>query len=688
MSEWTPQSAEERIGSLSETLRQHNHRYYVLDDPSISDFEYDQLLRELQSLEEQFPELARADSPTQRVGSAPSNAFSSVRHRRPMLSLGNAMDADELVEFDARVKRHLASQGSPVTGDIEYVCEPKFDGLAIELIYEEGSLACALTRGDGVTGEDVTVNVRTIGAIPLRLEPFPGLTIPSILEVRGEVYMPLEAFHAMNRRRETAGEAAFKNPRNAAAGSLRQLDSSVTAQRPLSFFAYALGVVEGMEGIEIRSQLHVLDVLRAWRMPVYSGIETVTGPQAVIAYWENTLAQRAALDMEIDGVVIKVNDHGLQSTLGEVSRSPRWAIAMKFPPEQQETRVNDIIVTVGRTGAMTPSADLAPVLVGGVTVSRATLHNEDEIRRKGVRKGDWVIVQRAGDVIPEVVRVLLDKRPPGTQPFEMPQVCPECGHQSVRPEGEAVARCGNQTSCGAQLKQRIKHWASRTAMDVDGLGDKLVDQLVDVGLIKDIADLYVLSHSQLADLERLGDKSAANLIEALEASKDRPLPRLLFGLGIRLVGAHVAEVLADHYGDIEAIQETSLDSLKDVDEVGPKVAASVRDYFDDPAVRSLIERLANGGVVFRTLDVAATPPTGGIDLSGQVWVFTGSLEQFSRPEAGQRVKALGAKVTGSISPKTTVVVAGPGAGSKLAKAQELGIQVLSESEFVEMLGME
>lgn len=688
MSDWTLQTAQERVESLSQALRQHNHRYYVLDDPTIDDFEYDQLLRELQTLEVQFPRLARADSPTQRVGSAPSNAFSSVRHRLPMLSLGNAMDADELVEFDARIKRHLASQGAPVTGDIEYVCEPKFDGLALELIYEEGSLVCAATRGDGVTGENVTANVRTIGAIPLRLEPFPGLTIPSILEVRGEVYMPLEAFHDMNRRRETAGEAAFKNPRNAAAGALRQLDSSVTAQRPLSFFAYALGVVEGLEGIDIRSQLHVLDVLRAWRMPVYSGIEAVTGPQTVIAYWENTLAKRAALDMAIDGVVVKVNDHTLQATLGDVSRSPRWAIAMKFPPEQQETRINDIIITVGRTGAMTPSADLAPVLVGGVTVSRATLHNEDEIRRKDVRKGDWVIVQRAGDVIPEVVRVLVDKRPPGTEPFVMPTECPECGHRAVRPEGEAVARCGNQTSCGAQLKQRIKHWASRIAMDVDGLGDKLVNQLVDVGLIKDIADLYTLTHSQLADLERLADKSATNLIEALEESKNRPLARLLFGLGIRLVGAHVAEVLADHYRGIEAMQEASLDSLEGVDEVGPKVAASVHDYFDDPAVQSLIERLVNGGVVFRTLDVAVSPPTGGIDLSGQIWVFTGSLEQFSRAEAGQLVKALGAKVTGSISAKTTVVVAGPGAGSKLTKAQELDVQVLSESEFVEMLGME
>jgi len=687
MSALTSEQAAARITSLSEALRQHNHRYYVLDNPSISDFEYDRLLRELQSLETAHPHLLRADSPSQRVGATPSDAFAPVRHRLPMLSLGNAMDSEELRAFDERIKRHLQSSGTSYPDAIPYVCEPKFDGLAIELIYEDGVLVCACTRGDGVTGEDVTANVRTIRAIPLRLEPFPGLTTPRILEVRGEAYMPLAAFDAMNNAREARGEAAFKNPRNAAAGSLRQLDPAVTAQRPLSFFAYALGTVEGLEGMTVGSQQHALDLMRAYHFPVYAGIEARSGPDAVIQYWEDTLRQRPGLDMEIDGVVVKVNDQGLQRALGEVSRSPRWAIAMKFPPEQRETQVTDIVITVGRTGALTPSADLAPVLVGGVTVSRATLHNEDEIRRKDVRVGDWVIVQRAGDVIPEVVRVLLDKRPPTASPFVMPTQCPSCGHDADRPEGEAVARCSNPTSCPAQLKERIKHWASRTALDIDGLGEKLVDQLVDAGLVGDVADLYTLTHGQLADLDRLADKSAANLIAAIDTSRTRPLARLLFGLGVRLVGAHVAEVLAEHFGSIEAIAEADADALEAVDEVGPKVAASVFEYLANSEVQDLIRRLRAGGVIFETVQ-AAQPSADGPDLSGQVWVFTGTLETCTRSEAGQRVKALGAKVTGSVSAKTTVLVAGPGAGSKLKKAQDLGITILDESTFVEMLAME
>jgi DNA ligase (NAD+) len=676
--------AQERIAHLAAELRLHNHCYYILDEPTISDFEYDQLLRELQQLETDYPHLARTDSPTQIVGAAPSTTFNPVRHRLPMLSLQNAMDPSEFGEFDARVLRALEVDA------VTYACEPKFDGLAIEIVYEHGELTVASTRGDGEVGEDVTANVRTIKAIPLELRATEHWPVPKLLEVRGEVYMPLGAFAAMNEKRQHRGEEPFKNPRNAAAGSLRQLDPAVSATRPLSFYAYALGSIDTAARAAMPSQIDVLKGLKAWRFPVYSNIQRVHGPQAVIQYWQDVLDSRAQLPLEVDGVVIKVDEHRLQVELGHVSRSPRWAIAMKFPPEQQKTRVNRIVLTVGRTGAVTPSADLAPVLVGGVTVSRATLHNEDEVRRKDVREGDWVIVQRAGDVIPEVVRVLTSERSGHERPFVMPTQCPECGHDIHRPSGEAVARCSNQTTCPAQVKEGIKHWASRRAMDIDGLGDKLVEQLVDEHIIENIADLYAISYSTLVTLERFAEKSASNLLAAIDTSKTQPLPRLIFGLGIRLVGAHVAEVLADEFGSIEALKAATIDQLTEVDEVGPKVAASVRTYFEDPDALHMLETLAARGVVFQTTQ---TPSPGdgsldGPDLTGTVWVFTGALETVSRDEAGALVKAQGAKVTGSVSKNTTHVVAGPGAGSKLAKAEKLGIPVYSESEFVDLMGID
>ena len=683
------EEARARVAALSLELRHHNYRYYVLDDPEVSDFEYDELFRELQRLEATWPELAAADSPTVRVGAAPSDAFSPYRHRQPMLSLQNAMEPEALLEFEQRLRRHLGDRWQD-DAVLAFACEPKFDGLAVELVYEGGALVVAATRGDGTTGEDVTDNVRTIRTIPLRLVGTREHPVPPLLEVRGEIYLRKDDFATLNARRVAAGEDAYKNPRNVAAGSLRQLNSSVTAKRPLRFFAYALGVIDGYTGITIDSQIGVLSALRAWRFPIYDGIERVEGPAAAIAYWEQLLERRHALPMEIDGVVIKVDSHALQRELGEVSRSPRWAIAMKFPPEQQITRVRDILLTVGRTGAVTPSADLAPVYVGGVTVSRATLHNEDEVRRKDVRVGDWVVVQRAGDVIPEVVRVLTERRAGDEREFVMPDRCPVCDSAILRPEGEAVARCTNPISCPAQVKERIVHWSGRYALDIDGLGEKLVDQLVEAGLVHTVADLYRLDHAALVGLERMADKSAHNLLAALETSKRRPLHRLLFGLGIRLVGRHVAEVLAASLGSIEAISGANVEELEAVDEVGPKVAASLREYFEDERVRAMLAELQEGGVVFET--VAPAEPDAdvadGPDLSGTVWVFTGALERFSRDEAGALVKARGAKVSGSVSKKTSHVVAGPGAGSKLEKAQRLGVTVLDEATFVDLLKME
>ncbi|MFT7625711.1 MAG: DNA ligase (NAD+), partial [Myxococcota bacterium] len=632
------------------------------------------------------PELATADSPTQRVGAPPSDQFESYTHRKPMLSLANAMEPEAVDDFDARLKRMLGDAAPPV---IHYVCEPKFDGLAMELVYEHGVLVTAATRGNGTVGENVTTNVKTIRPIPLKLREVPGRPIPPLLEVRGEVYMRKADFARLNERRVAAGEEAYKNPRNVAAGSLRQLDSRVTATRPLRFFAYGLGVLEGYVGPALDGHSDVLSALRDWGFPVYEEVPVVPGSAGAIGVFEHLLKIRHGLPMEIDGVVVKVNNHALQERLGFVSRSPRWAIAMKFPPEQRETQLRDILITVGRTGALTPSADLEPVHVGGVTVSRATLHNEDEIRRKDVRKGDWVIVQRAGDVIPEVVRVLTERRTGEEQPFVMPTECPACDAPVERGAGEAIARCSNQVSCPAQVRERIIHWTRRTAMDIDGLGEKLVHVLVDVDFVSDVADLYSVSYDQLVDLDRMGDKSANNLLGAIDASRHRPLGRMLFALGIRHVGVHVAERLAEQFRTMDALRAASQEELEQAEEVGPKVAASLRAYFEDPGVAVLLEKLQSNGVIpVEPEAIAAPEPGDGPDLTGTVWVFTGSLERFSRPEAAAIAKRLGAKVTGSVSKKTTYLVAGPGAGSKLTKAETLGVTVMSEQQFVDMVGLQ
>ncbi|HIA04587.1 MAG TPA: NAD-dependent DNA ligase LigA [Myxococcales bacterium] len=677
--------AHQRVAELSDLLRSHNHRYYVLANPELSDFEYDQLLLELERLEAHFPQLLSVDSPSQKVGSPISTRFAPYTHRLPMLSLAKAMTSPEVLDFDQRILKQL-DELVPEDGRVEYICEPKFDGLAVELIYENGLLVSGSTRGDGVTGEEITPNVKTIGAIPLSIRsdaPCPGL-----LEVRGEVYMPLAGFARMNEQRQADGLELYKNPRNAASGSLRQLDSAITAKRPLSFYAYALGVVEGHHGAPVASHMAAMQWLKSMRFPVYSDwIRVLRGADALIDYWQELLNARPQLPMEIDGVVVKVNSYALQRTLGQVSRSPRWAVAVKFPPEQQHTRVNDILITVGRTGALTPSADLAPVLVGGVTVSRATLHNEDEIRRKDVRVGDWVVVQRAGDVIPEVVKVMTEKRSGAELPYCFPTHCPECGAVAIRPEGEAVKRCTNATSCPAQIREAIIHWASRDAMDIDGLGDKLVDQLINAGYIHTLADLYILTYEQLVKLDRFAHKSAQNLVDAIAVTRTKALPKLLFGLGIRLVGVHVAEVLANHFRNMDALRAATLEELQQIDAVGPKVAESVSHYFADPSVQQMLVQLNERGVLFEVMAEAPALSGDGPDLSGTVWVFTGALEKNSRSDAGALVKALGAKVTGSVSKKTTYLVAGPGAGSKLTKAQDLGVEIMDEATFLKMINL-
>ncbi|MEC8025833.1 MAG: NAD-dependent DNA ligase LigA [Myxococcota bacterium] len=679
-------AVKKRAQELRTLLQRHNYRYYVLNEPEVDDFVYDELFRELERLEEAHPVLRTPTSPTQRVGSPISSEFTAYTHRMPMLSLQNAMEPESLIDFDARIRRQLPTlePESP----LQYVAEPKFDGLALELVYENGELTVGSTRGNGAVGENITPNVRTIRSIPLNLESTKR-PVPKLLEVRGEVYMRKDDFLRLNERRDAQGLPTYQNPRNTAAGSLRQLDSSITAKRPLRFFAYAMGTLEGYEGPVIQTQLDVLDALRDWKFPVFRDIAAHNGPGLVIDYWQHMLDTRHDLPMEIDGVVVKVNKLDLQNQLGQVSRSPRWAIAMKFPPEQKTTVVRDITITVGRTGALTPSAVLAPVLVGGVTVTKATLHNEDEIRRKDIRIGDHVLVQRAGDVIPEVVKVIVEKRSGDLIPFVMPTVCPACGTPAVRPHGEAVARCGNLVNCPAQIRQGIIHWCSRGALDIDGLGEKLVDQFVTVGYVQTVADLYRLTHAQLTDLERIGDKTAQNLLDAIEESRTRPLHRALFGLGIRLVGAHVAEVLASHFCTIERIATATYDELISVHEIGDKVAQSIRTYFSDPKVIELLEKLRQDRFVFEEIDnTAPTDAIKGKDLTGTTWVFTGALERFTRDEAAAMVKGLGGKASGSVSKKTSVVVAGPGAGSKLAKAEALGVTVMTEAEFVDHLGID
>ena len=666
-----PASAVARAKTLREQINHHNYRYYVLDQPEVPDAEYDRLMRELTALEAEYPALVDAASPTQRVGAEPLQTFGEVRHELPMLSLGNVFDADELEKFDQRVCKVLERD------DIRYAAEPKLDGLAISLLYKDGRLVRGATRGDGSRGEDVTGNVRTIPSVPLSLR---GADFPSLLEVRGEVYMPRAGFDQLNARGRADNEKTFANPRNAAAGSLRQLDPRVTATRPLAMYCYAVGLVDG--GSLPGSHLEILAALQQWGLRVCPLIEPVEGLSGCLAYYDQIARQRDTLDYEIDGVVYKVDDLEQQRLLGFVSRAPRWAIAHKFPAEEELTVVEAIDVQVGRTGAITPVARLRPVSVGGVTVTNATLHNEDEVHRKDVRAGDTVSVRRAGDVIPEVVGVVPGKRPKNTRIFRMPTHCPVCGSEIVREEGEAVSRCTGGLFCAAQRKEAIVHFASRRALDIEGLGEKLVEQLVEQDCIQTVADLYKLDLETLAGLERMAEKSAQNLLDALERSKSTALPRFLYALGIREVGEATAQSLVQHFGNLEAIADADLESLQSVDDVGPVVAQRVSTFFAQAHNREVIAGLRAAGVHWDDIPVMAAA-TGA--LSGKIFVLTGTLAEMPRTEAKRQLQALGAKVTGSISRKTDYVVAGADPGSKLAKAEKLGVEVLDGSQLLALL---
>ncbi|MFZ5994483.1 MAG: NAD-dependent DNA ligase LigA [Thermodesulfobacteriota bacterium] len=668
--EKTTKEIEQSIKKLREDIHYHNYRYYVLDSPVISDAEYDRLMRELVELEEKYPHLITPDSPTQRVGAAPLEKFGTVRHALPMLSLENAFDEAEAREFEQRIKRFLRMDGL-----IDYVVEPKMDGLAIEIVYEDGVLSTASTRGDGITGEDVTQNVRTIKSIPLSLQH--GESIPRRLEARGEVFLGLKAFKEINQQRIRDGEPPFANPRNAAAGSLRQLDPRVTAGRPLDFFAYGVGVVEDRS---FTGQWEILTTLPKWGIKVNPLVRRCKGIEECIAYFQELEGRRRGLAYEIDGMVIKVDSLSLQDRLGVKTRSPRWAVAYKFPANQADTRILDIQVQVGRTGTLTPVAIMEPVNIGGVEVSRATLHNQDEIARKDIRIGDTVLVQRAGEVIPEVVKSITEKRSGKERKFVMPERCPVCGAGVVQLPGEVAIRCPN-ASCPAQVKESITHFASKGGMDIEGLGEKIVAQLVDSGIIKDVADLYYLTREQILALERFAAKSTENILAAIDKSKQTTLPRFLYALGIRYVGEKTAQILAEKFGSLEAIEKAFMEQLMEIDEIGPQVAASVTTFFAENKNQDVIRRLLAAGV-------SPAPPlsTGPRPLAGQSFVFTGGLESFSRDEAKNKVKERGGIVSSSVSHKTNYVVAGKDPGSKLTRARELEVTVLTEEEFKRLIG--
>ncbi len=663
----TQAEAHERADELRRLIERHNYRYYVLDDPEVPDAEYDRLMRELESLESTHPDLITADSPTQRVSGTPKEGFETLRHRVPMLSLGNAFSDEEVADFYRRVSQGLERD------DIIFAAEPKLDGVAISLTYVGGLLTTAATRGDGERGEDVTANVRTIRAIPLKLL---GEGWPSLLEVRGEIYMPRAGFETFNRKARERGEKPLVNPRNGAAGSLRQLDPQLTAKRPLAFYAYGTATRDKLP----ETQFDALTRLRDWGFPVNPEIKRVQGLGGCLDYHIRMEALRPELGYDIDGVVYKVDRFDQQGILGFISKAPRWALAHKFPAEEEITRLLDIDVQVGRTGALTPVARLEPVFVGGVTVTNATLHNEDEIRRKDVRAGDWVVVRRAGDVIPEVARAIHQRREIELPEFQMPETCPECGSEVERVEGEAVTRCTGGLVCPAQRKHSIRHFATRKAMDIEGLGDKLVDQLVEAGLVNTVADLYHLNHEQIASLERMGGKSAENLLNALEDSKEPPLDRLLYALGIREVGEVTARSLAVHFGTMDALREANEETLVEVNDVGPIVASQVAAFFQQENNRQVIQALSDAGVSWQPLEDQA----GEQPLAGETWVLTGAMS-MPRIQAKNLLESLGAKVTGSVSAKTSTLLAGEAAGSKLSKAQKLGVKVISESDFVEYL---
>ncbi len=675
-------AAARRIEELRQQINYHNYRYYVLDSPVLSDAQYDALMRELTALEAEYPNLITPDSPTQRVGAAPSAAFEPYTHRLPLLSLSNAFSYDELVAFDHRIKRMLEIDPE---ADVEYVAELKIDGLAISLTYVDGRFTTGATRGDGFSGENITTNLRTVKSIPLMLfasppgetgtgEEFP---LPELMEVRGEVFMQLEELARINREREEAGEPTFANPRNAAAGSVRQLDPAVTSKRNLDIFVYGLGFAQG---VRFETHFATLQAFKRWGFKTNPNTRLCKNIEAAGEFISEWGEKRASIPYDIDGVVIKVNAIALQERLGAVARSPRWAIAYKFPAMQETTIVRDILVSVGRTGALTPVAIMEPVEVGGVTVSRATLHNEDEIRRKDIRIGDTVVIQRAGDVIPEVVQVIVDKRTGDETPFVMPDRCPVCGGEIEKPEGEAVARCVN-IACPAQVKERIVHFTSRNALNIEGVGPAHIDQLIANGLVRDPADLFTLKPEDLLKLDRMGEKLANKILASINKGKDTTLSRFIYALGIRHVGEHTAQVLADYYGAIDKIEAASAEELGTIPEVGPVIAESIEHFFAEPHNRGVVARLLSEGVNPKAEKVA----TGGAVLAGKTLVFTGTLAHSTREEAEEKVRALGGKATSSVSRNTDFVVAGENAGSKLAKARDLGVTVLTEQEFIDMI---
>ena len=669
----------EQLTSLRNLIRHHEYCYYVLDAPEIPDSEYDKLIKQLQKIEQQYPNLITTDSPTQRVGGAPLAQFASIKHELPMLSLDNVFDESSFIAFNKRVKDRLHLNENE---QVEYCCELKLDGLAVSILYENGKFSKAATRGDGTTGEDITANVRTIKTIPLVLI---GENIPARLEVRGEVFMTHKGFAKLNADAEKRNEKVFANPRNAAAGSLRQLDPKITARRPLSFYCYGVGIIEGSSLPD--THYDRLMQFKAWGLPVSDKVEKRQGAQAALDYFKQIGEQRMSLDFDIDGVVIKVNSIALQNELGFVARAPRWATAFKFPAQEEVTQLNKVDFQVGRTGAITPVARLEPVSVAGVIVSNATLHNSDEIARLGIREGDYVTVRRAGDVIPKIVAVLLDRRPTDTKEIVFPTHCPICGSLIVRDEGQAISRCAGGLICPAQRKEALKHFVSRRAMNVDGMGDKIIEQLVDKDYVKTPADLYKLNLPTLCSLDKIGEKSANNLLNALDASKNTTLSRFIFALGIPNVGEVTAENLVNQLGNLSAIENASLEQLQTVNDIGVVIAESIIDFFQEPHNRNVIEQLTSEEINIHWQDITPQTQTTIVDspFSGKTIVLTGTLSVLTRDEAKNKLKQLGAKVTGSVSKNTDLVIAGEAAGSKLDKAQELGIKVIDEQEMLNLL---
>ena len=669
----------EQLTSLRNLIRHHEYCYYVLDAPEIPDSEYDKLIKQLQNIEQQYPNLITIDSPTQRVGGTPLAQFASIKHELPMLSLDNVFDESSFIAFNKRVKDRLHYNEKE---QVEYCCELKLDGLAVSILYENGKFSKAATRGDGTTGEDITANVRTIKTIPLVLI---GENIPARLEVRGEVFMTHKGFAKLNADAEKRNEKVFANPRNAAAGSLRQLDPKITARRPLSFYCYGVGIIEGSSLPD--THYDRLMQFKAWGLPVSDKVEKQQGAQAALDYFKKIGEQRMSLDFDIDGVVIKVNSIALQNELGFVARAPRWATAFKFPAQEEVTQLNKVDFQVGRTGAITPVARLEPVSVAGVIVSNATLHNSDEIARLGIREGDYVTVRRAGDVIPKIVAVILDRRPADTKEIVFPTHCPICGSLIVRDEGQAISRCAGGLICPAQRKEALKHFVSRRAMNVDGMGDKIIEQLVDKDYVKTPADLYKLNLPTLCSLDKIGEKSANNLLNALDASKNTTLSRFIFALGIPNVGEVTAENLVNQLGNLSAIENASLEQLQTVNDIGVVIAESIIDFFQEPHNRNVIEQLTSEEINIHWQDVTPQTQTTVVDspFSGKTVVLTGTLSLLTRDEAKNKLKQLGAKVTGSVSKNTDLVIAGEAAGSKLDKAQELGIKVIDEQEMLNLL---